>query len=115
MRKGLAALAILFLAAHLPSLPPSLEDLDSVNFALGVREFDVAQHQPHPPGYPVYIALARISTAALNAAGVDSAPSRGLAVWSALAGALLILLAAAFFRTLDGSESRSMLAAVLLA
>ena len=34
------------------SCPPSLEDLDSINFALGVRDFDVAQHQPHPPGYP---------------------------------------------------------------
>ena len=49
----------LFLALHLPFLPPSLEDLDSINFALGVRDFDVARHQPHPPGYPVFIAAAK--------------------------------------------------------
>ena len=32
-----AVLGALFLALHLPFLPPSLEDLDSINFALGVR------------------------------------------------------------------------------
>ena len=52
-------LAIVFLVLHLPYLPASLEDLDSVNFALGVRDFDVAHHQPHPPGYPVFILLAK--------------------------------------------------------
>jgi hypothetical protein len=42
-----------YLVAHLPSLASSLEDVDSINFALGLRDFDVAQHQPHPPGSPV--------------------------------------------------------------
>jgi hypothetical protein len=113
--KGLTALAILFLAAHLPSLPPSLEDIDSVNFALGVRHFDVAPHQPHPPGYPVYIALSKLSTAALRAAGVPAAEARGLALWGAVAGASMILLAAAFFRALGGDGGHAALSAVLLA
>ena|SRR5450759_5066159 len=52
-------LAALFLAAHLRFLPASLEDLDSINFALGVRHFDVAHHQPHPPGYPLFILAAK--------------------------------------------------------
>src|SRR5213593_1359828 len=52
-------LAALFLVSHLPFLPASLEDLDSVNFALGVRHFDVAHHQPHPPGYPLFILAAK--------------------------------------------------------
>jgi hypothetical protein len=69
VRKGVAALALLFLAAHLPFLPPTLEDLDSISFAMGVRDFDIARHQPHPPGYPVYIALGKASTAALRLAG----------------------------------------------
>ena len=66
MHRGLAALAVLFLLAHLFSLPPTLEDIDSVNFALGVQDFDVARHQPHPPGYPVYIGLAKVSTAVVE-------------------------------------------------
>lgn len=64
MKKSLASagliLAMLTLAGHLGRLPASLEDLDSINFALGVRDFNVAQHQPHPPGYPVFIAAARV-------------------------------------------------------
>ena len=50
--------------------PPALDDIDAVNFTLGVRDFDVAQHQPHPPGYPVFIALGKLSTPVLRAAGV---------------------------------------------
>ena len=30
-----------------------------INFALGVRSFDVAHHQPHPPGYPIFIAMGK--------------------------------------------------------
>jgi len=37
-----------------------LYDLDSVNFALGVSRFDPTTHQPHPPGYFLYIGLARL-------------------------------------------------------
>ena len=62
-RRALTALALVFALAHLPFLPTTLEDIDSVNFALGVRDFDVGQHRPHPPGYPVYIALGKIATA----------------------------------------------------
>ena len=40
-------------------LPSTLEDIDSLNFALGLADFDPAKHQPHPPGYPIFIALAK--------------------------------------------------------
>ena len=80
---------MVFLAAHLPFLPPSLEDIDSINFALGVANFDVAKHQPHPPGYPVFIALGKASTPILRSAHVSEPEARGLAIWSALSGALL--------------------------
>ena len=32
-----------------------LYDIDSVNFALGMAHFNPAAHQPHPPGYFLYI------------------------------------------------------------
>ena len=49
-RSAGAALIVVYLFAHFVLLPHTLEDLDSVNFALGVRQYDVAKHQPHPPG-----------------------------------------------------------------
>ena len=70
-RVAAAALALVFaLGASCPFSPPSLEDIDSVNFALGVRDFDVAAHRPHPPGYPVYIALGKVATA-IAGCGLD--------------------------------------------
>jgi len=100
VRRQIAGLALLFLTAHLLYLPPTLEDIDSINFALGVREFDVARHQPHPPGYPVFVALARLSTALFEGVGMAGAAPRGLAVWSAVAGAALVPILYLLFRTL---------------
>jgi len=105
LRSARAALVCLFLAAHLVWLPRTLEDLDSVNFALGVREFDVAKHQPHPPGYPVYVALAKASTATLRLIGVEAPAPRGLAIWSAIGGTLALPALFAFFRRLEARDS----------
>lgn len=107
MKYTLAALACLFLLAHLPFLPSELEDIDSVNFALGVRDFDVARHQPHPPGYPVFIGLAKASTAVFGGPEDPRAVARGLAVWSAIAGAALVVLLFALFRALGATEWHS--------
>ena len=101
MTKSLVVVATIFLAAHLALLPPTLEDIDSINFALGVRDFDVARHQPHPPGYPIFIAAGKLSTAALRAVGVPAPEVRGLAVWSALSGTALIFLLFVFMGTLN--------------
>jgi hypothetical protein len=37
-----------------------LYDIDSVNFALALKSFDPAVHQPHPPGYFLYVYLGRL-------------------------------------------------------
>jgi len=103
-----AILALVFLALHLPYLPKSLEDLDSINFALGVRQFDVAHHQPHPPGYPVYIALAKVVHAAIP----DEA--RALGLLSIVAGVFGVLAMAAVFVRLARAD-RSPWVAVALA
>lgn len=85
----LAALALIVALAHVPFLAPSLEDIDSVNFALGVRDFDVATHRPHPPGYPVYIFLGKIA-----AAIAGSVSSASQSVIEAQALSILSLLGA---------------------
>jgi hypothetical protein len=94
-RAVLAALGLVFALAHVPFLARSLEDIDSVNFALGIRDFDLATHRPHPPGYPVYIALGKVTTAALWLVGDSSSrPSfreaRALALLSSAAGLVAI-------------------------
>lgn len=94
VQRVVGALALIFALAHAPFLPSSLEDIDSVNFALGVRDFDVATHRPHPPGYPVYIALGK-AAAAIAGIGSDAPAStieaRALAALSLLAGLVAIV------------------------
>jgi hypothetical protein len=92
-----ALLAGLFFALHLPFLPPSLEDLDSINFALGVRDYDVSLHQPHPPGYPLFILAAKM----LHASGLSEV--HALSILSVLGGALGVFGCIALFRALDSS------------
>lgn len=53
----LAAVALFLL--RVPFLPPTLDDLDSLNFDLGVHDYDASAHRPHPPGYPIFILLAK--------------------------------------------------------
>jgi hypothetical protein len=38
-----------------------LYDIDSVNFALALKHFDPSVHQPHPPGYILYVCLGRLA------------------------------------------------------
>jgi len=59
-RRPATLLFLLFLLIHLPMRSAYLVNWDSVNFALGLDEFDLAHHQPHPPGYIGYIVLGRL-------------------------------------------------------
>lgn len=96
-------IAAVYLAAHVPFLAPSLEDIDSINFALGLREFNPALHQPHPPGYPVYMVMGHVSLAIVERVSSMtrvSAEAWSLAVWSAIGGAGCIIAAWFFFAAL---------------
>jgi 4-amino-4-deoxy-L-arabinose transferase-like glycosyltransferase len=53
----LAAFALYFLTHS-----PALDEIDAVQFAMGVRSFDLWHHQPHPPGYPLFIFLSWLMT-----------------------------------------------------
>jgi hypothetical protein len=54
MWMGLITAALL---TRLPLQSRLLYHFDSVNFAMALRGFDVANGQPHAPGYPLYILL----------------------------------------------------------
>ncbi len=85
--------AALFFFAHLAWLPRHLEDIDSLNFALGLRDYDIAAHQPHPPGYPVYILLARGLLGAVSWWVADGPTQAAVAMslLSAIAGVIAVL------------------------
>ena len=56
---------LLFLAAfalYFFTHSPALDEIDAVQFAMGVRSFDLWHHQPHPPGYPLFIFLGWLGT-----------------------------------------------------
>jgi hypothetical protein len=90
------AFVVVFLAFHLPYLPQSLEDVDSINFALGLHAFDVTRHQPHPPGYPLFIAIAK------GMRLLVASDARALALVGVMAGACGVVAMAALFRRLGG-------------
>ncbi len=54
-------LALLTLVSRWPYRARMPYNWDAVQFALALREFDVAKHQPHPPGYLLYVGLGRLA------------------------------------------------------
>src|ERR671935_1075695 len=54
------ALSILTVLSRLPYRARMLYNWDAVQFALALNEYDVVKHQPHPPGYILYVALGRL-------------------------------------------------------
>jgi 4-amino-4-deoxy-L-arabinose transferase-like glycosyltransferase len=65
MRRALAyypiiLIAIVSLMLRLYLRSNYLDDWDSIQFSLALDNYSIASHQPHPPGYPVYIFLGRL-------------------------------------------------------
>ncbi|MPZ13257.1 MAG: DUF2723 domain-containing protein [Chloroflexi bacterium] len=53
-----AAVVTIILVTRLPLAAEMLFHWDSGNYALAIENYNVASHQPHPPGYPLYVATA---------------------------------------------------------
>lgn len=53
-------LILLTIITRIPFTSEFLYHMDSVQFALALDQYDIAMHQPHPPGYFVYIMLGRL-------------------------------------------------------
>jgi hypothetical protein len=51
--------AIVCAATRFLALARSVWDWDEALFTMALRDYDVTFHHPHPPGFPVFIALAR--------------------------------------------------------
>lgn len=83
------ALTIVIALTRFAAVAKSLWDWDEGLFTLAVEEYDVVQHRPHPPGYPVFVAAAK----AVHQAGVP--PFRALQVVVML-GAIAVFPAALF-------------------
>ena len=104
-----AACAALVLMTRVPFVAGTLDDIDAVNFALAVADFDPARHQPHPPGSPVYVLAAKAASLGREPGEVP----RALGLLSALAQALLPLPLFAVFRRLGARTAVAALAAAL--
>jgi hypothetical protein len=91
-------LVVAAIASRLPFMTQTLYAFDSANYALAVRDFyNVAFHQPHPPGYPLYVFFARAIDLVVHDAN-RSLILEGI-TWSAVAVACTIGLARAMFGT----------------
>src|SRR5437870_263400 len=52
--------AVATLATRLPLRGSYLFNWDALQFALGIQQFNLATHRPHPPGYIGYVYLGRL-------------------------------------------------------
>lgn len=95
----MAGLGALTLLARLPFLEKVLFHWDSVNFAMAMDVFDLAKEQPQPPGYLLYVLLARL----VNFLVLD--PPLTLTLISAAASALAVPLIFALAKTLWGNAA----------
>ncbi len=59
-------LSLLTVLSRLPFRARMLYNWDAVQFALALREYDIGKHQPHPPGYILYVGLGRLANAWLG-------------------------------------------------
>ncbi len=59
---GIALGLLLFcFITRLIAIPASLWEWDDILFARALHNYDLATHSPHPPGFPVFVAMARVA------------------------------------------------------
>ena len=92
---------------RLPFRARMLYNWDAVQFALALNEFDVAKHQPHPPGYVLYVALGRLLNGFLHDPN-QSYIALGI-ICSALTTTVVYLLGTALYGRLTGAAAALLL------
>jgi hypothetical protein len=108
-----------FVIGHAPYIATTLDGIDSANFTLAVDRYDPGLHQPHPPGFPLHVAIGRLVTQAYQTLGAASGDAgtaaAGLRIWSVISGALAVLSLMWIAAMLGASASRGVLVAALAA
>jgi hypothetical protein len=59
-RRVLWGTSLLVALTRIYAMARSPWDWDEIQFAFGVHDYEVAAHHPHPPGFPVFIGVAKI-------------------------------------------------------
>ena len=62
----ISILAIIIFISSIFFISSSFYNWDVGQFALGIENYDIKMHQPHPPGYPIFIFLASSLNSLLN-------------------------------------------------
>ncbi|MGI8854509.1 MAG: protein O-mannosyl-transferase family [Thermomicrobiales bacterium] len=95
-----AAFALATIVTRLPFRSHRVFNWDAVNFVLALHDYDVRLHHPHPPGYPVFVAMGRVAQLAIPDA--NNALVAVAMLLSAGAGAALFLLGRTLFGRATG-------------
>jgi len=110
VRPALLATAILILAvSRLLPIPGEPWEQDEALFATAAFSTDLEQHHPHPPGFPLWIAAAKIGL------WIVGDPVIALQAISALLSILTVVLLAKLWATALGDECLGWSAALLYA
>lgn len=83
------------------------DDQDAVNYLLGIEQYDLTFHQPHFPGYPVYIAAGKFFTI------FSESPERALVFLSLLFGVVCLWLMALMLRQIHSRRTALLCTAAL--
>ncbi|MEA2238512.1 MAG: hypothetical protein QOC81_3236 [Thermoanaerobaculia bacterium] len=65
-RQMVIGLAIAVAATRFLAVSHSMWDWDEALFAATLHHYDVAQHHPHPPGFPLFFALAKLARVVIH-------------------------------------------------
>jgi hypothetical protein len=101
-----AALAVALL--HFTSIPATIWEFDESLFAMAVERYDPLSHNPPPPGYPIYIGVAKL------VASFTNTPFEALVTTSAIAVLLGFFAYVFAFRAIAGNLLTGVVAALLL-
>lgn len=100
--------AIVVALLHLTSIPRTIWEYDESLFCMAVENYDPLNHFPPPPGYPIYIAVAKLAAPLFGY--VPFRTLTGLSAFTAIAGFILLGFA---FRKLIGDTRAGALGAFL--